>query len=902
MSEWKDIKRPFREALISGFDWNSLARVLQFHCDRRLDRITSKSEGFDRIVDNVIADAVRNGWLEKLAQGALEENETHGDLETTVLHIVAGVESEGNDYYQGAPDDPAKHHYLQVMIKKADNELSGEPYVDLAVQAAQTRPVIETPNEAAQPMLERKLRVFKNRSHGLKDNTAQSKTIDSFDGLYDFVREEKHVALIGDPGSGKTTTLWQLARSLALAATEDPDTPIPLFVELSKVGDAGLEELLEAELAKYGLALHEYLPDWIFLLLDGLNEMPRKHSGTLTKWLEKNADVPTVVTCRKLDYFAFRLPLNRVDIAPFDVDRIYQYIQRAPHLYDKNPEDLFWQLAGEKTQEAWKWWQTWGSRTVTAEEQGDDFHRFWHGKIEEAKDWEKNKLYVKQLQDELRQNEMRQEEHLPGLLGIATNPYFLGWIIVPIFHYIEEGRLSESRGQLIAEFAGQLLERNPNTSEETSPVEIYVDPLPDALAGLAYQMQSEHTGTIVDFEWAKETLTTSLPELDTKDVLDRAAKSHILDVVPEETVRFSHQLLQEYFAALKLDESIEDGAKAEEYWPGDKWWMQTGWEESAVLLAGLRGDATSLVKWLMPVQPTLAHRCATESGATCDATVLQQLYEPAEGARVSPEARFEWGKLLAAKGDKRPGVGLDSDGLPDIDWCDVEAGEFLFRRSEQKRTLPAFKIARYPVTVMQFQAFLGATDGFDNPAWWQGLPGSTAGKPELRFNYANHPHDHVNWYDAIAFCRWLSDKRDRNITLPTEQQWEKAARGTNGRPWPWGTKYRVGYANIDERDEKFPIGPTFLNSTTAVGLYPWGKSPCGAMDMCGNVWEWCLNDADDPDGTSMGDPSAGKELRGGSWNNYIHISFTHHRYSVGFRTPWPGYRNWRVGFRVVMLD
>jgi len=308
------------------------------------------------------------------------------------------------------------------------------------------------------------------------------------------------------------------------------------------------------------------------------------------------------------------------------------------------------------------------------------------------------------------------------------------------------------------------------------------------------------------------------------------------------------------------------------------------------------------VQWLMPVQPTLAFRCAMESGATCDVAVLQQIYDPAKGARVSPVARFEWGKLLAAQGDTRPGVGLDADGLPDVDWCDVEAGKFLFGRRKQKRNLPAFKIARYPVTVMQYKAFLDAPDGYDNPAWWKGLTDPPPWKPRPEFNYANHPHDNVNWYDAIAFCRWLSDKRDRTITLPIEQQWEKAACGTDGRPWPWGEEYRVGYANIDERDEKHPVGPTFLNSTTAVGLYPWGKSPCGAMDMCGNVWEWCLNDDDDYNGSAMGDPDADKQLRGGSWNNYVYVSFTHHRYSDGFYAPRPDYRNWRVGFRVVMLD
>jgi hypothetical protein len=101
MSDWNEIKRPFREALIAAFNRDRLAIVLQYHCDRRLDRITSKSEGFEKNVDDVIEDAVRNGWLEKLAQGALAENELHTALKATVPSILDGVAAEGIAYYQG---------------------------------------------------------------------------------------------------------------------------------------------------------------------------------------------------------------------------------------------------------------------------------------------------------------------------------------------------------------------------------------------------------------------------------------------------------------------------------------------------------------------------------------------------------------------------------------------------------------------------------------------------------------------------------------------------------------------------------------------------------------------------------------------------------------------------------
>ena len=100
MPDWNELKRPFRDALIAAFNWQRLSVVLNYHGDRRLDLITSPNAGFEQNVDDVIADAERNGWLEELAKGALAENETHSGLKATVPQILAGVEAEGKAYYQ----------------------------------------------------------------------------------------------------------------------------------------------------------------------------------------------------------------------------------------------------------------------------------------------------------------------------------------------------------------------------------------------------------------------------------------------------------------------------------------------------------------------------------------------------------------------------------------------------------------------------------------------------------------------------------------------------------------------------------------------------------------------------------------------------------------------------------
>ncbi|MGH8589326.1 MAG: SUMF1/EgtB/PvdO family nonheme iron enzyme [Gammaproteobacteria bacterium] len=159
----------------------------------------------------------------------------------------------------------------------------------------------------------------------------------------------------------------------------------------------------------------------------------------------------------------------------------------------------------------------------------------------------------------------------------------------------------------------------------------------------------------------------------------------------------------------------------------------------------------------------------------------------------------------------------------------------------------------------------------DNPrrlSCWEGL----AERPEPVRGFQtdrNQPRETVSWYEAMAYARWLdTGLRERGllpkgsaVRLPTEEEWEKAARGHDGREFPWGES-SSGHANIDETWDK--AGPHDLGRTSAVGLYPAGASPCGALDMAGNVWEWCLNEYDRPE-RQAGKGDARRVVRGGSW-------------------------------------
>ena len=171
-------------------------------------------------------------------------------------------------------------------------------------------------------------------------------------------------------------------------------------------------------------------------------------------------------------------------------------------------------------------------------------------------------------------------------------------------------------------------------------------------------------------------------------------------------------------------------------------------------------------------------------------------------------------------------------------------------------------MARYPVTNAQYKTFIDA-GGYSDEQWWQGLV-----RPEpqaSRWPQDNRPKTDVNWYEAMAFSRWLSAQLGYDVRLPAEEEWERAARGRDGREYPWGERYESGYANVNE--ETFKAGEWHLAQTTAVGVYPQGASSEGVLDLSGNVCEWCLAKFAHPEQIVADLSRNERVLRGGSWDH-----------------------------------
>lgn len=244
------------------------------------------------------------------------------------------------------------------------------------------------------------------------------------------------------------------------------------------------------------------------------------------------------------------------------------------------------------------------------------------------------------------------------------------------------------------------------------------------------------------------------------------------------------------------------------------------------------------------------------------------------------------GQALGRLGDPRQGV----TDLPPLLTAPIR-GEFQYGDKKEMRETAPFQAAIYPITNAQFTLFFEA-GGYNQAEWWSeaGLAWlesppnyrqTPVSQPEYwpddRWNNPNHPVVGVSWYEAEAFCNWLTATSERAYRLPTEEEWERLARGQHGRDYPWGNTWQTGLCNTTESE---------LGQTSAVGLFPEGVSPTGVHDCAGNVWEWCLDWSDKKKTVRV--------LRGGSW----YVSQFDARCASRLRND-PDFSGSVIGFRVV---
>lgn len=426
---------------------------------------------------------------------------------------------------------------------------------------------------------------------------------------------------------------------------------------------------------------------------------------------------------------------------------------------------------------------------------------------------------------------------------------------------------------------------------------------------------------------------------------------------------FPHRTFREYLAGCHM---VEGRGVAREYWrragEGDFWYLAAryGAEELKYNSRSGEKELLDLAYDLCPAAAPasdLHWRAVLWSGqvsALLGTAVIEDDTAKPEGGRVflsrlrprlvelmrrsplRPIERAEAGNVLARLGDPRIEV---LDPLR-IEWVDVPAGSFRMGNDDKAKAFLAdespqhaynlayvYKIGRYPITNAQFDAFVQA-DGYKTPAYWQEAKTHGYWRPgEVRrrfvkgseiveewaaapadygepFSLANHPVVGVNWWEALAFTRWLSEQLRAagklpagwQVRLPSEAEWEKAARGEDGRDFPWLGRIDPNRVNYDA---------TGIGATSAVGCFSGGASPYDVEEMSGNVWEWtrsvyekypypaedkALQQRED----LAADPSRSRVLRGGSFG----LNDEYNLRCAARDSGYPNYRYVSLGFRV----
>ncbi len=446
----------------------------------------------------------------------------------------------------------------------------------------------------------------------------------------------------------------------------------------------------------------------------------------------------------------------------------------------------------------------------------------------------------------------------------------------------------------------------------------------DWLSLLALEMhRGGRASAAITEEQVREILTETLPAAVLDQFVEAIRYRGGIFEERAELFQFTHLTFQEFLAARLLAKQRSEGLKDLAQNVGEPWWR----EVLLLLYDYAQMDYTPFsiiyLEWLSQLDQNDEKYLA---GLELAASALLEIEKPDIDLRLSQAEklvlalqkedssapvilRVKAGNTLAALGDPRfdpEAWHLPKDDL--LGFVEILSGKFLMgsdpeqdkrffdrERPQHEPDLDAYYIARYPVTVGQWRVFV-KDDKYEsnNERSLEGIE--------------THPVRYVSWHDAIAYCRWLDEKlrtwentpdsladqlkRGWRVTLPSEAQWEKAARGEDGRIYPWGDEFDKEKTNMVE---------TGIDTTSPVGSFPGGASPYGLLDMSGNVREWCSSlygkyPYDAKDGREDMTSEGSRVLRGGSFFNdpqFVRCAFR----DFGL---YPGFRDFDFGFRVIV--
>jgi formylglycine-generating enzyme required for sulfatase activity len=740
--------------------------------------------------------------------------------------------------------------------------------------------------------------------------------------ILDLMKEHDGLIVLGDPGSGKSTFLKFLALSIATGQSKPLGLAgrLPILLPLAAYANTLAED--EIRLDHFLVQYYEqrgvdvplakvleraFRSGSVLFLLDGLDEV--RDTSLRNTVVERVRDCYTthraagnkfVITSRIVGYREVRPQaegLAECTLVDFDDKEIEAFVEK-------------WTASLERA--------AGGDTPLAAQE----------AKRERG-----------ELLDAANRN--------PGVRSLAANPLLLTILAVMKRQGVT---LPERRAELYQTYVETLL-RGWNlvrslAGRSTRDLDV-VETL-KVLAPLALWMHETSPGVGLVKEWdLHKKLERIYRERGTEK--PEEATRHFLEDVREHAALlldrggrqygFIHLTFQEYLAAVALAQKgqqeigpVVDALAAHVGEPA--------WHEVSLLTIGYLGivqkrdeAASAVVQELIARGPglpgeavALAGQAVTDAGpagvtSNCREIVVKALLSTMRASKVKPRGRAAVGSILADLGDPRPEV-MTLDGM---EFCLVPAGPFRMgsaafesERPEHQVEIPYdFFLGRYPVTVAQFQEYIEASK-------------KEPGSPAILRGFANFPVVSVSWDEAQEFCAWLTNwwhdadllQAGWKITLPSEAEWEKAARGgleilakprvghigrialagrlkpnpAPGRSYPWGEQPDTERANYDEAD---------LGDRSTAGCFPRGASPNGCEELSGNVWEWTRSLYKPyPNPEAMEDlnwdedlnKSELRALRGGSCFSGSRGA----RCAVRFRNA-PGYRHVDVGFRVVLL-